>query len=98
MMRYDANNFVLIMIHICDTFELSHKQMIALRQKVEKVYRGQPKPFAKRRTKTPVSLNALAITTGLLVAFGGGHEAVGAVLKVSRDKLIDLAREYDPNA
>lgn len=97
-MNYDPKNFVAVMVHICETFDLSHQQMIALRQKVEKVYRGQPKPFAKKRTKMPVSLNALAITAGLIIGFGGGQEAVGAVLKVSREKLIVLAREYDPIA
>ncbi len=97
-MKYDPKNFMAVMVHICDTFELSHKQMMALRQKVETVYRGQPKPFAKKRTQEPASLNALAITVGLLLGFGGGHEAVGAVIKMSRFHLIALAREYEIHA
>ena len=93
----DPRNFVTVMVYICDTFGLTHPQMMRLRQKLETVYRGQPKAYAKK-SREPVSLSGLAIALGLLIGFGGGDGAVGSVLKVSRDKLIALGREYDPRA
>jgi hypothetical protein len=85
MAQYDPLNYVAIMVHICDTFELSHPQMMTLREKVFKTFHSQPIGYSKK-TKPPVTLNAVAITIGLVIAFGG----YAAALKVARD--------YDPYA
>lgn len=93
MTLYDPLNYVAIMVHICDTFELTHPQMITLREKVFKTFHSQPIGYSKK-TKPPVTLNAVAITIGLVIAFGG----YAAALDVSADKLLKAAREYDPYA
>lgn len=90
---YDPLNYVAIMVHICDTFDLTHPQMITLREKVWKVFHSQPVGFSKK-TKPPVTLNAVAITIGLTVSFGGYAAALG----VSADQLLRAARDYDPYA
>lgn len=91
----DLKNVVAVMVCICDTFDLTHQDMMNLRQKIEKVYRSQPKVYARKRT-SPVSLHGITLAIGLCIAFGGGKVAVGPVLKLSSHKLIDVARQYDP--
>jgi hypothetical protein len=97
-MSYDSRNLVLIMVHICDTFELSHTDMMNLRQKVEEVYRNQPVRLAKKRRKLPVSVQAIATTIGLSVAYGGGKAAIPDVLLLDPKDIAERARAIDPYA
>ncbi len=90
-MNYDPENYISILVHICDTFGLTHQQMMTLRAKVEKAFAAQPQVFVKR-APAPVTLNAVAITYGLLIAFGG----YAAALDVSGDRVVKVARAYDP--
>lgn len=90
-MEYEARNYFAVLVYICETFSYGHEQMMALRQRVEKTFRTQPEVFAKR-SKAPVTLNGIAITYGLLAGFGGLKDA----LKVSPERVVRLAREYDP--
>mgnify|MGYP000858919066 CR=1 FL=1 len=91
MTDYNPHNYVAIMVHICDTFSLTHPQMMALRAKVERIFHGQPVAFSKR--STPVTLNAVAITVGLAVGFGGYE----AAMETSEQALLKRARDYDPS-
>lgn len=90
-MDFDPRNYLSIMVHICDTFDLSHADMMRLRERVEKTFRAQPEAFSKR-TPTPVSLNAVAISYGLMIGFGG----YAAALEVSGERVVKVARGYDP--
>jgi hypothetical protein len=58
---------------------------------VEKSFHAQPEVFSKK-APAPVTLPAVAITYGLMIGFGGYAEA----LKASRDRVVKLARAYDP--
>lgn len=89
--EYNPENYVAIMVHICDTYGLTHQQMMALRTKVEKTYHAQPVGYAAK-SPAPVTLNGLAITYGLLIGFGGYE----AALKASMDRVIRLGHDYDP--
>lgn len=90
-MNFDPQNYISIMVHICDTFALDHQQMMTLRAKVEKAFAAQPAVFVKK-SPAPVTLNAVAITYGLLVGFGG----LSAALDVSGERVVKVARGYDP--
>lgn len=97
MNGFDPKNFVLTMVFICDTFSLTHEQMMKLRTKVETTYRGQVKPVAARKhTKEPVRIEGIALVVGLCIGFGGGASALKDVLRLSPHKLIDMARQFDP--
>lgn len=87
----DPKNYISILVSICNTFGLSHPQMISLRTRVEKTFHAQPQVFSKR-APAPVTLNGVAITYGLLIGFGGFKDA----LKASADRVVKLARGYDP--
>jgi hypothetical protein len=104
-MEYNPKNLVAVMVHICDTFQLAHPQMIALRQKVEQTYHSQPvtaiKSVVKRKRKNryePVHLEGIAIALGLCLGFGGGATAIDEVLKLDSATLLKIGREYDPYA
>jgi len=88
---FDPKNYIAIMVSICNTFVLTHIQMIDLRQRVEKTFHAQPAVYSKR-APAPATLNAVAVTYGLLIGFGGYKDA----LKVSADRVVQVAREYDP--
>lgn len=88
---FDPRNYIAIMVSVCDLFGLTHVQMMELRQRVEKTFHTQPMVFSKR-APAPATLNAVAVTYGLLIGFGGYHLA----LKASADRVVKLAREYDP--
>jgi len=88
---FDPKNVISILVGICNTFELSHQQMMDLRQRVEKTFRAQPQVFSKR-APAPATLNAIAITYGLMIGFGGYKDA----LKASGDRVVKVARGYDP--
>lgn len=88
---FDPKNYIAIMVSICNTFGLNHQQMMYLRTRVEKAFHAQPQVFSVR-APAPVTLNGVAITYGLLIGFGGYKDA----LKASADRVVKLAREYDP--
>src|SRR5690348_9888090 len=88
---FDPKNYISVMGSICTIFGLDHPQMMALRQRVEKTFHAQPQVFSKR-APAPATLNAVAITYGLLIGFGGYKEA----LKVSPDRVVRVSRGYDP--
>lgn len=88
---FDPTNYIIVLVHICDTFGLTHQQMVDLRARVEKTYHAQPIAFS-RKGKVPVSLNAVAITYGLAIGFGG----YDAALRVSPDLVIRVGRGIDP--
>lgn len=90
-MPFDPKNYIVIMLYIQHFFELSHAQMVTLRTRIEKAFAAQPQVFSKK-APAPVTLNGVAITYGLMVGFGGLAEA----LKVSPDRVVKLARAYDP--
>ncbi len=90
-MKFDPQNYIAILVHVCDTFGLDHGQMMELRGRVEKTFHAQPEVFSKRAA-APATLNAVAIVYGLLIGFGGFREAV----KASPDRVVKVAREYDP--
>ena len=90
-MDYDPKNYIAVLNYICDTFGLSHEQMMALRGRVEKTFHAQPQVFI-RRAAAPATLNAVAIIYGLLIGFGG----YAAALKASPDRVVKVARGYDP--
>ncbi len=90
-MQYNDKNFVSVMVYICETFGLNHQQMMDLRGQVEKAFHSQPIAYSKK-SKAPVSLNAVAIVYGLLIGFGGQAQA----FTVSKERVIQLARAYDP--
>lgn len=85
-------NFATILIFICDTFDMTHADMMLLRKKLESVYRNQQ--FAGAAV-VPVSLDALALTAGLLIAFGGRIEALREIKRMAHRKFISIARIYD---
>jgi hypothetical protein len=88
---FDPMNYIIVLVHICDTFGLSHQQMMDLRARVEKTYHAQPIAFS-RKGKAPVTLNAVALVYGLAIGFGG----YDAALKVSPDLVIQAGRDIDP--
>jgi hypothetical protein len=90
-MKYDPLNLIAVMVHICDTFGLTHEQAMALRTRVEKTFHAQP-TVVRVSAAAPVTVNAIAIVYGLLIGFGGFQNAV----KASPDRVIKLARAYDP--
>lgn len=90
-MAFDPKNYLVIMMYIQHFFGLTHPQMTALRTRVEKTFAAQPQVFSKK-APAPVTLNGVAITYGLLVSFGGYE----AALKASGDRVVKVAREYDP--
>ena len=90
-MDYDPKNVISVLAHINATFGLDALQAYQLRQRVEKTFRAQPQVFSKRAA-APVTLNGVAITYGLLIGFGG----LRAALRVSGDRVVKLARGFDP--
>lgn len=90
-MKFDPLNLVAVMVHVVDTYGMNHEQAMALRTRVEKTFHAQP-VVVRKSAPAPVTVNAIAIVYGLLIGFGGFREAV----KVSPERVIKLAREYDP--
>lgn len=72
-------NFHQIMVELCDTFQLTHPQMVALRQRIETIYHGQPKPKRGQPIIPWVSLEALARISGSWLRGGSTLEAILAL-------------------
>lgn len=78
-------NFHQIMVLICDTFGMTHPQMMALRQKLEAVYGKQQ----------DVTINALAILAYRQIAERGNAKGLNWMLQAGAGKLIQHARKID---
>lgn len=79
-------NFHQVMVLLCDTFAMSHPEMMALRQKIEAVYGDQQE----------VSIKALAILAyRQFEKQPDKTKALDWVLKAGKGKLIKTARKID---
>lgn len=78
-------NFHQVMVLICDTFEMTHPEMMKLRQKIEQVY----------GTQHEVSVKSLAILA--YRRFGGmpKDKALKDILGSTSGKLIKTARKIE---
>jgi hypothetical protein len=83
-------NFHQIMVRICDQFQMTHIQMMALRQKLEKVYNGQFPYMAG--SQQPVSVQALATVAYRHLAKGGSFDDL---VDMKQGKLIKKARKIE---
>lgn len=88
---FDPKNYISILVYSYNTFDLTPQQFMDLRTRVEKTFHAQPQVFSKH-APAPATLNAVAITYGLLIGFGGFKDA----LKASADRVVKVARGYDP--
>lgn len=78
-------NFHQVMVLICDTFEMTHPQMMSLRQKIEQVY-GKQKG---------VSVKAFAILAYYKLQQWGRANGLTWVLQAGAGKLTKAARKYN---
>lgn len=83
---FDTTNHLSIMVYICDTFHLSHDQMMRLKRKSDAVLR-LPSHWA--------SLPALAIVTGLAIGFGATVEDIER-WDIEQMSFVALAHEPQP--
>ena len=83
---WKQRNFHQVMVLICDTFNMTHPQMVSLRQRIEKVYGSQ------KQGKAHVSVQALAILAYQRLDAG---ETLDEVLDIKSGKLLKLGRKID---
>lgn len=86
-MKY-AQNFHELMILVGDAHALTHPQRMRLRQKIERVYRSQPRMTAENGEPW-VSLEALTIACKRLLDSG---KSLNAVVNMKASDLIAKAR------
>jgi hypothetical protein len=91
-MPLNATNFHTIMVSICDTYSLQHKQMINLRQRIEGIYQAQPRPTNKKKRKLWVSVEALARV--VYNALADGKVSYDEVMAIDDAEWIRQAKEY----
>lgn len=90
-MSDQPQNFHEAMVSICDTYNLSHKQMVALRQRIEAIYHAQPKELPADHPDN-VSLIALAIAVDVTLKQGA---SLDAILKRPDAEFITAAQEVE---
>lgn len=86
--NWDALNFHQVMVLICDTYALTHPQMMTLRSRITHVY-DQQKP-----SKRAASVKSMAVLVWRRLANGTLDE----VLAIKPGKLCKLARKIDDEA